>query len=327
MNRLGAFDGDLRQRHAIAIFDEELLMYGRFDRETIEGAIWPVNLSGFLDADGVGVERGSIVIHATGLADADAFGSAGVSLRTAESGLIDPDTFGAEHASIAIHEIGFIDPDTFGAGVLAERGAETSISDPDLYGTLLGRSRLLPIGFNDPDLFGSGLLRVTVGETGLADPDTYGTLKLAPTGKLSGLSDADLYGAGFLRLMLHGSGFIDSDLYGVLVWPHKSPRRISRLRPHVGNIARSNKLSVNGIVADNFRVIVTGEPADIQDRSGSYFQQDVGRIVQRRMVGYFDLASGIAVGDRFVMPTETFLVLHLAEKSKQIQADLERVST
>ena len=326
-NRFGAFDGDLRQRNAIGLFDEELLQLGRFDRQIIEGALWSASLSGYLDADGFGAETLTAVLLATGVSDADLFGTESASLRTAQSGLLDPDSAGVELVSIAIHEAGYVDPDSFGAALITDIGAASGLSDADSFGALLGSAVFLPLGYSDPDLFGSGILSVRVAETGFDDPDFYGSLQLVPVGTLSGLSDADQFGSAFVSLTLHGTGYSDQDLFGLLVWPHRSERRRSRLRPHSGSIARAQKVNLNGVVADMFRVIVTDEPADIQDRSGSYFQQDVGRIVQRRMVGYFDTASGLAIKDRFVTATETFLVLHLAEKSKQIQADLERVSS
>lgn len=325
-NRLGAFDSDLRQRHAVGKFDEELFRYGRFDKELVEGAIWSVSMVGFNDVDSFGVERITGIVHETALVDGDSFGSETSKVRTLAAGFADADSFGAEVGQVRINETGFPDVDTFGVGRIAGRVAETGLSDADSFGALVGKARILALGFNDLDTFGLGLIRVTIAESGFNDPDAFGTARMAPVLRMAGLADTDTFGAlRLLRLVLHGSGFNDADHFGVLISPQHSPRRNSRRRPHLGDIARPRQIRVDGRVQEYFDVLIFDEPADIQDRQGSYYQQESGRIITRQIVIFFDVDSGLQIGDRFVTESGTFLVTNITQKEKQLRVDVERI--
>lgn len=153
------------------------------------------------------------------------------------------------------------------------------------------------------------------------------------SGVLRGISAAGRGGAalsGFAGVVRDvvvsgfGGGMVGGEA-SVLITLH-SPRRVSRLRPQHVDIARARQARTGSVVEEAFYVILIGEPADIQSRSGSYFQADVGRVVARRFAGYFAAVADVKVGDRIVTTEQTFLVTDLQRKGRHLEADLEKVA-
>jgi hypothetical protein len=106
-----------------------------------------------------------------------------------------------------------------------------------------------------------------------------------------------------------------------------SPRRQSRLRPHLVNVERAVQSRDGATVNEAFEAVLLSEPASIQVRTRTTVVEELGLVMKRTFVAFFDTPVDVQIGDHVIYNGAAFLVTDTSLKPSFIDAKLEQLVT
>lgn len=178
-----------------------------------------ISPSGIATAEAFGTAKVNGRVALEGIATAEAFGTPVVAGPVIASGIATAEAFGTPRVNPSIAPSGIATAEAFGTPVVTATEnitiVPTGIATAEAFGTLQLNQQIVGTGIATAEAFGTLSVNQKVVPTGIATAEAFGSpVVVGPLSGAGGIAAAEAFGTARLDLKIHGTGIPTAEAFG-----------------------------------------------------------------------------------------------------------------